>query len=692
VLAASLLLTAGQAQTSAHTFTFTAPEAKAVFLAGTFNGWRTDRTPMVRGDDGLWKATLNLPFGKHYYKFVVDGNWTTDPAAKIENDGGGNLNSVLLVFPPDYSLPARPDDGVVAESALLHETSAPSLNWDRGRLTLTLRVRPNDLKRVQIVANGRKIGMRDAGGDDLYTTYRAELPWDRKQAVRYSFLLDDGKRERSYGAYTVDPESFRAFEVPSWVEKTVFYQIFPDRFANGNTANDPKDVAAWDAKPTYRIRMGGDAAGVGKHLDHLSGLGIGAVYFNPVFKAPSNHRYDAEDYRTIDPDFGTNSEFGSLTRELRKHGIRTVMDFVFNHTATTFGPFMDIRKNGASSEYRDWYYVESFPIKVESPPNYQAWYGFPSMPKLNLSNPATKSYMLGLVDFWTKTASLDGIRLDVANEVDPNFWRALRPHAKNLNPQMWIVGEVWGDGSPWLKGDQWDSVMNYQFRDACVKFIAQGTETPTQFAGSLMRVYNSYAPQVSRNMMNLVSSHDTPRFLTLAGGNRDLAKLAATVQFTWVGAPSIYYGEELGMEGDRDPDNRRGMRWDLARDDNDMLRHYRKLVSLRNRSRALQSGDPLLLAADDRNNTVAYARTLDREAAVVALNRSDKSQTISFTLPTGSAFAEARRSGFIDALSGRRYRPSGDMMSIELEPLSAAVLLKADRAASNHSAIRKETQ
>ncbi len=663
-----------------HTFEFR-PETpvRSVNVAGTFNGWNKDANALQLGADGVWRAALPLAFGRQEYKFVLNGEqWIPDPKAPAQNDGNGN--SVLLVLPPDYARPASPSDGVIARSALQHKMSAPDLNFDRGRLKLVLRVRPRDVQSVRLRANGKVVPMMLESRDDLYARYSASLSWDRKRDVNYAFELQDGAKTFQFGAnglgqnvrpFRLNAKTFEPFEVPAWVEQTVFYQIFPDRFENGDKKNDPADVVAWNSKPTNANRFGGDVAGVRQHIDHLQNLGVSGVYFNPVFDSPSNHRYDAQDFKRLDPQFGTNAEFALLTRELQSRGIKTVMDFVFNHTATTFPPFADVRKNGANSTYKDWYFIQSFPVEVKDKPNYTSWYGYPSMPKLNLLNPPTRDYMLNLVNFWKREVPLAGLRLDVANEVEPRFWRDLRVRTKSLDPQTWIVGEVWGDGSPWLRGDQWDSAMNYQFRDACLGFFAEGKTSPTAFSSRLMSVYGSVAPQVSRNMMNLLSSHDTPRFLTLCGGNGELARLGATLQMTWVGAPSVYYGEELGMEGGADPDNRRPMQWPLATPANPMLRHYKRLIELRRQSRALQSGDPQILLADDSANTLVFARVLPHDVALVALNRSDQTRTVKVPLPPNLA---KRAANYTDGLSGQKITISKNSLTISLAPLSAAVL------------------
>ncbi len=660
---------------------------RSVSVAGAFNSWNRAASPMRLGPDGkTWSLSVDLAYGKQMYKFVVDGDhWVLDPNAPSQDDGG-NRNSVLMVVPADYSVPASARDGIIARSGLWHDQTPSGLNYDRGRLTFTLRARRGDLASVALQLGRRSLPMSLVSSGDLYSFYRAEIPWNRKSRLAYSFRLTDGTRRATYGArglgsgpFTLDPKSFRPFEVPSWVERSVIYQIFPDRFADGDRSNDPKGVMAWDAKPTFYNRFGGDAAGVLEHLGYLKGLGVSAIYFNPVFKSPSNHRYDAADYRQIDPEFGTNAEFGTLTQRARAMGMRTVMDFAFNHSAVTFPPFLDIREHGPASKYTNWYFITGYPVEVKANPNYVGWWGSPYMPKLNVMNPATNRYLLGTVDFWSRQASgFEGMRLDAANEVDDRFWKQLRPLAKSLDPDMWIVGEYWGDASHWLQGDMWDSTMNYRFRDAVLRFVADGSSTPSQFGSSLMGIYADYAPQVSRNLMNLLGSHDTARFLTLCKGSRDLAELGAALQFTWVGAPSIYYGDELGMEGGPDPDCRRGMRWDRANAKNPVLGFYRRLIAIRNGSRALQSGDPELLLTDDKDHTFAFSRVLGDDEAVVAVNRSSRSQSISIPLSKlrGSSFT--RRSGFIDMISGLRIRP-GRALHLALSPLRAAILLPATR-------------
>lgn len=662
-----------------HEFVYrAAKKLDSVNVAGEFNGWNKDANPLQADADGLtWRTSVPLSVGSYQYKFVLDGaNWVVDPANErkfVEADG--NANSLLLLMPPDYKMLASPADGDTALSALHHEQSVPYLNYDRGQLSFELRARPRDLSAVWLQTAGKRVPMKLAQSDEIYAYYRTEIPWDKKTNLSYDFVLQDGARAETFGAkglnspapFQLDAQTYQPFVVPSWVEKTVFYQIFPDRFENGDKTNDPPHVAPWNSAPTGDSRFGGDIAGVKQHLPYLKNLGIGSVYFNPVFQSPSNHRYDATDFKVIDPQFGTNAQFAALTREMQNDGIRTVMDFVFNHTATNFAPFADVVKNGSNSPYKDWYLIKSFPVRVANPPNYVGWSGYAAMPKLNLTNPATADYMLGLVDFWKREVPLSGIRLDVADEVDIRFWRQLRARVKGLDPQMWMVGERWSDASPWLRGDQWDAAMNYPFLFANVDFFADGKTSSSQFTARLMELYNAYPPQVSRAMLNLLSSHDRPRFLTVAHDNPKLQQLAATVQFTWPGAPSIYYGEELGMEGGADPDNRRGMEWQKATPDNSTLNFYKKLISIRNSNAVLQSGDPAILLVNDAAKTFAFSRTLNDKVAVVAVNRSESAQNLEIPL--------SQTGKFIDALDGKSYAVVQGKLKVQLTPLSSAILL-----------------
>ena len=700
-----MILALAVSQTVGRAFAYLADKPlKSVSLAGTFNNWDKNAQPMKLAEDGrTWMTSLKLGYGRVQYKFVLDGEtWIVDPKGRTVDDGNGNRNSELVVLPDDYGTPAAKGDGRITRSALRHEPGLPDANVDRGRMTLRLRARPNDVARISVrLAGGKAYPMRRTGGDEVFDAYTATFPAPAK-TLQYWFVLSDGPTQEAYGpqgaapvpgnVFRYDPATARSIKIPTWPEGGVVYQLFPDRFEDGDKRNDLPGTLPWGSeKLGYASRMGGDVAGVRKRLGYLEALGVGTVYYTPVFDSPSYHRYDARSYTKIAPDFGTNADFALLTKQMRARGIRTVMDFAFNHTATDGPWFTDLRTKGETSKYRDFYFPKSFPIEVKPDPNYVAWFGFPSMPKLNAANPAVQKACLAAVDYWRANASLAGVRLDVGNEVDPSLWRALRTHVKATAPEFWIVGENWGDGTPWFGGDQWDSQMGYQFREAALGFFPDAKTKPSEFMDRLMAIYALYPPQVSRNLMTLIGSHDTPRFLTLCKGDAGLMRLAATVQLGWPGAPMVYYGDEIGMAGGADPMNRKGMDWKGANAGNPMLRFYRRMIAVRRANAALQSGDPSVLMTDDAKGCLAFTRTLPLEGGqgggiaihspltthhsplttVVALNRSASPQTISLPLP-----APLRGVALLDALSGRRYAPAATL-SLDLGPKRSAVLVRA---------------
>lgn len=673
-----------------HVFVYKATEpVERVNLAGTFNNWDKNATPMRRDADGVtWRVEVQLEPGIHYYKFVLDGErWIVDPKAKRnEDDGNGNVNSVLEILPADFDVPSSPTDDRIAASALRHQADNPDVNFDDGSLTFRLRVRPDDLcEVVWLPREGSETPMARVMDDGLYAWYAASVPWDGKRRVEYSFRVRSGATSRTFGPrgltdstegnrFRLDPQRYRPFVVPSWVSGAVMYQIFPDRFENGDPSNDPDDVQPWDTEPTYFNRYGGDVAGIARRIDYLRELGVGCVYFNPVLAAPSNHRYDAEDHFRIDPQFGTNEEFRELVASLQRAGMRVVFDGVFNHVGVTFRPFADVVREGERSKYKDWFFIDSFPIRMADPPNYQAWWGFWSMPKLNVANAEVRAHLFRFARFWTREMGIDGWRLDVANEVPHDFWREFRTRVKTMSPEAWIVGEIWGDGSPWLDGTQFDSVMNYRFRELALNFVARRRSTPSDLYARLFALYRAHPPQVSRAMMNLLGSHDTPRILTECGGDERLAMLATTLQFAWVGAPSVYYGDELGMEGGRDPENRRGMRWDLVQPSNCMLAHYRNLIAARNASTALQTGEPLSLLIDDPAQTLAFARVAGQSVAVCVLNRSERARRVEVPLD-----ALPSRPNPTDRISGRTGTLTSNRLIVELPPYGSALFTEASQ-------------
>jgi glycosidase len=376
---------------------------------------------------------------------------------------------------------------------------------------------------------------------------------------------------------------------PPWAAKSIFYQIFPDRFYNGDPGNDPRNKASWNDKPDFYNFFGGDFQGIIAKIPYLQQLGVTGVYLNPIFASPSNHKYNTSDYLQIAPEFGDVDTFKLLITKLHKAGIRIIIDGVFNHTGDTFWAFQDIIQRGAKSRFKDWYYCREFPICQGSSPNYECWWNFGTLPKLNHQNPEVTRYLLKVVAFWT-SLGIDGWRLDVPNEVTMDFWRLFRKLVKAINPQAYIVGEIWDDPFSWLTGDTCDAVMNYRWRDAVVRYFAQGHVSAEQFRLELVNNRSNLPWEFIVSAYNLLGSHDTPRFLTLCGEDVRKFLCALAFQFTYPGVPALYYGDEIGLTGDKDPDCRKTMCWEENGQNQIILNETKQLTSIHAQYQALQTG------------------------------------------------------------------------------------------------------
>ncbi|QDV33644.1 Neopullulanase [Tautonia plasticadhaerens] len=478
-------------------------------------------------------------------------------------------------------------------------------------------------------------------------------------------------------------------QTPNWVRDAVFYQIFPDRFARSGRVPKPSCLKSWGSPPTAHGYQGGDLLGVAERLDYLADLGVNAVYFTPVFRSASNHRYHTHDYLQVDPMLGGTGALRSLLDRAHDRSIRVVLDGVFNHASRGFFQFHDILENGEDSAYCDWFHVEGFPLTAyhpEDPPNYGSWWGLPALPKFRTETPAVREFLWGVARHWIDFG-IDGWRLDVPQEIDDDaFWREFRRRVKEGNPEAYIVGEIWGDGSRWLKGDMFDAVMNYIFTKACIAFFigeridrrhlepeplrdARPADA-LQFADAIERMLGLYHPNVNAVLMNLLGSHDTARFRTLAGGDASSLRLATLFQMTFPGAPCIYYGDEIGMQGGHEPDSRGAFPWDEAEWDLDLHADIRRAVRLRHDLPVLRRGSFRRLHAE--GSVYGFLRQLNDILAVVLLNAGGGAEEIDVDLgvavPDGVAFADRLAPGSWQTEQGRLSR-------VRLGPRSGRVLL-----------------
>lgn len=474
------------------------------------------------------------------------------------------------------------------------------------------------------------------GCDGEKRYYEAELPFEEAaQYIQYYFEVKTAEgtacwsrygreqgRPKYYFEYLATAER-DILQPPAWACGRVWYQIFPERFFNGDPANDPEGAEPWTAAPTRENHFGGDLAGIRQKLPYLQALGVEILYMTPVFASPSNHKYDTTDYFSIDPAFGTTQDLIELVRACHARGIRVILDGVFNHIGYSSAQFQDVIKKGEASEYADWFYIRELPVRTE-PANYECVGYYKWMPKLRYRTQTVRDYILRVGRYWIEKADIDGWRLDVADEVDFTFWQEFRREIKGVKPDALLLGETWKDGRDMLRGDGMDSVMNYLFRDAALDFFARREIDGAVFAERMSRMLFGYTAPVRPVLYNALGSHDTTRLLTECGADLGRMRLAAAFQMTFPGSPAVYYGDEIGMDGENDPDCRKPMAWDKPNEA--LLADYKRLISLRQANPALRNGGLRFVYAGE--SVVAFARPCGDETTYVVFNNSDRETTV----------------------------------------------------------------
>ena len=511
------------------------------------------------------------------------------------------------------------------------------------------------------------------------------------------------------------------FTVPAWFTESVMYQIFVDRFYNGNEDGQVENLkkgcllhGRWDDTPCYVKEadgsiqrwnfFGGNLKGVIKKLPYLKELGVSVIYFNPIFEAPSNHKYDTADYKKIDPMFGDEATFKKLCTEARKLNIRIMLDGVFSHTGSDsiyFNREGNYPEVGAyqskKSPYYRWYRFQKYPDE------YDSWWGIGTLPNVNELEPSYLEFMLhgedSVVKHWMKRG-VAGWRLDVADELPDRFIKEMRQVIKEVDPDSILLGEVWEDASnkisygenrQYLWGEELDAVMNYPLRKIFLNFIL-GYEDASLLQRRLMSLYENYPRPHFYSAMNLIGSHDVPRAVTLLGEappehtlserererfklnprQRRLGltrlKLLVLLQMTFPGVPAIYYGDEVGMEGYSDPYNRGPFPW--GREDRELLNYYKKVIALRNNYAALQKGDWLTLWA--KGDVYGFLRSYQEEAFLVVLNRHQTAEQ-KVTLELGQEHQGVWREIFPQE---KEQQEKSKALDVTLRPLEGKVFMK----------------
>lgn len=722
--------------------------AEIVHLTGEFAAWSSTGIPMSDEDgDGTWTVSHGLEPGRYLYKFVINGSdWRHDPNnPERADDGHQGFNSILNVsFEGDRVVPEASRDGQVEADYLYHDpSSAHSLRLASDNvIEVTLRTLRGDAESVSLLCGSMgtptEIPMDFVWDTDRYDHYRAAVAIDEVDLWGYLFVVRDGADEVQFGPegtarppirrarmqtagahawtppFTVRPSDLVSRQIPDWAMDAVWYQIFPERFRNGDTSND-EDLAlpwTWDwpeyyteherenfYRRVFERRFGGDIQGIIDELPYLQDLGVTAIYLNPVFEAESLHKYETSDYRHIDDNFGTRGDLDSIDEELdpstwvftpsdrlflelihqaHARGIRVIIDGVFNHTGRHHFAFQDVLANGRDSQFADWYKINSW-----DPFEYSGWAGEQDLPEFAQNEdglvPGVRDHLFDVTRRWmdpngdgNPSDGIDGWRLDVPNLISKPFWRDWCALVREINPDSYIVGELWGRNPDWVEPDLFDAHMNYEWLRGVFRFFINDDPsgapvyTPSEFNRYLFDMRDSYDSSTNYVMQNLLDSHDTDRIASaimnpnrpVDGSNRiqdgadyDQSKptpeayrrlrLIQMFQFTSIGAPMVWYGDEVGMWGADDPHCRKPMLWDdLVPYDNPLVNipdegerlWVTTLGQLRAELTALRRGFMRPLLLDDEHNVYGFERRLypqpsDDDVAVV-LNRSDETVTV----------------------------------------------------------------
>ena len=577
--------------------------------------------------------------------------------------------------------------------AVYHSTySEYSHAIDENTVIIRLRASKSDIKKCYVCYGDRvypgnpikveTVEMRLVASDRLFDYFEAEI-CTRFTRVCYYFVLYDGKRSVFYynndfhDTLTAERQMYFQLHyirqediarVPDWSKHVVIYQIFPDSFAtskgelSGNCLEIPVDKGIFS-----KNRLGGNLNGIMENIPYMTELGINCIYLNPIFTACSYHKYDTTDYYSVDPCFGSNETLKELVSKCHEANIRVILDGVFNHSGTGFFAFRDVLEKGEESRHKDWFYIKDFPVRCEDPPNYECFAYARCMPKLNTGNREVRDFLIDVGTFWVKEADIDGWRLDVADEINHDFWREFRKAVKAVKPDVFLIGEVWDGSKAFLQGDQFDSLMNYNLTYVCIDFFAKRIINVEQFDARVNHLLMRYKKNIQYAQMNLLCSHDVPRFLALCGGDVRKLKLAALFLMTHVGIPTVYYGDEKGLSGTgRGEEFREPMPWQDDDQSRDIFDYYKKLIAIRKQYMPLMLGDYTTIEADIGKNVYVFSRGTGEGKLIVAINNGEYCQTLQIPL-YGS------KKEVLDLLHNATYAVDNSKVAIELAPLSGTI-------------------
>ncbi|MCO8286555.1 glycoside hydrolase family 13 protein [Tetragenococcus halophilus] len=541
--------------------------------------------------------------------------------------------------------------------------------YEKETLHLRLRTAKSDISSVQVVGGDPYLvekGQRETPIDmvkilstDLHDYWFASVKAPFKR-LSYGFVLtSEDHVQVFYGDQGLFPLSknvlgspnlyFRLpyfheidrFKALKWAEETVWYQIFPERFANGDKSNDPKGALRWGSKvPGRQDYFGGDLQGVIDHLDYVKELGINGIYLCPIFKAYSNHKYDTIDYRKIDPDFGDEKVFKNLVEECHKRGIKVTLDAVFNHMGDQSPQWQDVLAKGKDSKYAEWFHVNAFPASYKESNDFEEAHQLtydtfaftPHMPKLNTANPEVQEYLLDTAKYWIENFDIDAWRLDVANEVDHAFWKKFRKVCDETKKDFYILGEIWHSAQKWLEGDESHAVMNYAYTDAIMGYFVKKQLSLKEMVSAINQQLMLYRDQTNQVQFNVLDSHDTPRLLTQAQEDKELMKQVLVFTYLQPGVPCLYYGDEIGMTGGADPLCRKCMVWKEDEQDQELFQFVKKLIALRKTWQKMISQARMdWQETNEENGLLILERKLNGETLQAIFNTGKQEMNLAIT-------------------------------------------------------------
>lgn len=532
------------------------------------------------------------------------------------------------------------------KEAIFHESESNySFPISRNEVVLRLRVSNKDnFQSIEVVygmkydyhSKRQKVTMSLAYQDELFAYYEVKIKitdvrfvyvFQLETPAKTYYFCEDGVVDQydfNFAYYNCFQIAYiNDIDVPkkvSWMKDAVFYEIFVDRFNQGDFKKNQDYInLQWGDIPNPNSFAGGDLQGIIDKLDYLEDLGINVLYLTPIFKSISNHKYDISNYFEIDSQFGDEETFKTLVDKAHEKGIRIILDGVFNHGSDLMLEFQDVLEHGNKSKYFDWFIIHGDAVNLKEV-NYETFANCYYHPKFNTSNKEVRKFLTQIAKHYIEKFHIDGWRLDVSDEVSHNFWTYFRNQIKEIDRDLLIIGENWHDAKSFLRGDQFDSIMNYAFTKQVLDFLAYRKISAQGLAHKLNKLLIRNTSIVNESMLNLLDTHDTHRFYTEVMGNLDRLLQALAIMFSFVGAPCIYYGTELPLFGGYDPDNRRCFDWNKLDPKSYYFGLLKALIKLR-KNKIIQSGS---FKAYEHNQLFVMERELDQKKIKLYVNRTKR--------------------------------------------------------------------